>query len=216
MDNIYWMCSGKYQKDYDELWERLVPSRGNAATKAGEVLRAVSRIYYRWYNDGDRIQPRLNESVAVSAIKAFKYLYQFLDLGSGFSTRKLMEDIVFADTEEDYELALQMLRSYPKQTQLTINEDIATIFGEEDVEKIMRKPLDSTVHPFDPKDDRYESGSTDVGDVGYATPTVELNIATACLGNVGHTWQNTAFSCSPIGFKGMIRAAEVLTLAAVA
>ena len=107
MDNIYWMGNGKYQKDYDELWERLVPARGNAATKAGEVLRAVSRIYYRWYNDGDRIQPRLNESVAVSAIKAFKYLYQFLDLGSGFSTRKLMEDIVFADTEEDYELALE-------------------------------------------------------------------------------------------------------------
>jgi len=106
-NNIYWMCNGKYQKDYDELWERLVPARGNAATKAGEVLRAVSRIYYRWYNDCDRIQPVLNESVAVSAIKAFKYLYQFLDLDSGFCTRKLMEDIVFADTEEDYELALE-------------------------------------------------------------------------------------------------------------
>ena len=118
-------------------------------------------------------------------------------------------------TEEDYQLASQMLRSYPKQTQLTINEDIAEIFGDDDVEAIMRKPLDTTVHPFDPNDDRYESGSTDVGDVGYATPTVELNIATACLGNVGHTWQNTAFSCSPIGFKGMIRAAEIMTLAAV-
>ena len=118
-------------------------------------------------------------------------------------------------TDEDYQLALQMLRSYPKQTQLTINEDIAEIFCDDDIEKIMRKPLDTTVHPFDPNDDRYESGSTDVGDVGYATPTVELNIATACLGNVGHTWQNTAFSCSPIGFKGMIRAAEVMTLAAI-
>ena len=118
-------------------------------------------------------------------------------------------------TEEDFQLASQMLRSYPKQTQLTVYEDIAEIFGDEDVEKIMRRPLDSTVHPFDPKDDRYESGSTDVGDVGYATPTVELNVATACLGNVGHTWQNTAFSCSPIGFKGMIRAAEIMTLAAV-
>ena len=106
-NNIYWMGNGKYQKEYDELWERLVPSQGNAVTKAGELLRAVSRIYYRWYNDCDRIQPVLSESVAVSAIKAFKYLYQFLDLGSGFSTRKLMEDIVFADTEEEYELALE-------------------------------------------------------------------------------------------------------------
>lgn len=118
-------------------------------------------------------------------------------------------------SDEDYKLASAMLRSYPKQTQLTVFEDIAEIFGEDDVEKLMRKPLDSSVHPFDPKDDRYESGSTDVGDVGYATPTVELNVATACLGNVGHTWQNTAFSCSPIGFKGMIRAAEVMTLAAI-
>ena len=105
--NTYWTCNGKYQKDYDELWERLVPLEGKAVTKAGEVLRAVSRIYYRWFNDGDRLQPVLSEWVAVSAIKAFKYLDQFLDLGSGFSTRKLMEDIVFADTEEEYELALE-------------------------------------------------------------------------------------------------------------
>ncbi len=118
-------------------------------------------------------------------------------------------------SDEDYKLASQMLRSYPKQTQLTINEDIAEIFGDDDVEKIMRRPLDTTIHPFDPTDNRYESGSTDVGDVGYATPTIQLHIATACLGNVGHTWQNTAFSCSPIGFKGMLKAAEVMTLTAL-
>ena len=39
--------------------------------------------------------------------------------------------------------------------------------------------------------------------------------ATACLGNVGHSWQNTAFSCSPIGLKGMGTAAEALTLSAL-
>ena len=105
--NTYWTCNGKYQKEYDELWERLVPSEGKAVTKAGEVLRAVSRIYYRWFNDGDRLQPVLSEWVAVSAIKAFKYLYQFRDPDSGFSTKELMENIVFAATEEDYELALE-------------------------------------------------------------------------------------------------------------
>lgn len=51
--------------------------------------------------------------------------------------------------------------------------------------------------------------------MGYATPTVMFNVATACLGNVGHSWQNTAFAGSEIGRKGMLRAAEVLTLAAV-
>ena len=57
--------------------------------------------------------------------------------------------------------------------------------------------------------------TTDVGDVGYATPTVMLHVATACLGNVGHSWQNTAFACSGIGMKGMLRAAEMLSLAAL-
>ena len=42
-----------------------------------------------------------------------------------------------------------------------------------------------------------------------------LTVATACLGNVGHSWQNTAFSCSPIGLKGMGTAAEALTLSAL-
>ena len=54
-----------------------------------------------------------------------------------------------------------------------------------------------------------------MGDVGYATPTVMIHVATACLGNVGHSWQNTAFSCSEIGMKGMLRAAEMLCLGAL-
>ena len=37
------------------LFEELVPAQGCADTKAGELVRAVSRIGYRFYNDGDRI-----------------------------------------------------------------------------------------------------------------------------------------------------------------
>ncbi|CDB30735.1 putative uncharacterized protein [Firmicutes bacterium CAG:137] len=54
-----------------------------------------------------------------------------------------------------------------------------------------------------------------MGDAACAVPTVMLTVATACLGNVGHSWQNTAFSCSPIGLKGMGTAAEALTLSAL-
>ena len=81
------------------------------------------------------------------------------------------------------------------------------------MEEALKKPLHSKIHPFNPKETRYDSGSTDVGDVGYATPTIMLNVATACLGNVGHSWQNTAFSGSGIGMKGMLKAAEIMTLA---
>lgn len=39
----------------DELFEELVPSVGPAESPAGEIVRAVSKIGYRFYNDGDHI-----------------------------------------------------------------------------------------------------------------------------------------------------------------
>ena len=88
-------------------------------------------------------------------------------------------------------------------------------YTKEELDAALEKPLDRVIHPFNPKETAYSSGSTDVGDVGYATPTVMFHVATACLGNVGHSWQNTAFACSDIGMKGMLRAAEIMTLAAI-
>ena len=118
-------------------------------------------------------------------------------------------------TEADYELAAGFLRTYPRSTMAGIREKLGAYFAPEELDKALEKPLDSTVHPFYPKEAGYNSGSTDVGDVGYATPTVMFHVATACLGNVGHSWQNTAFACSGIGMKGMLRAAEVMTLSAI-
>ena len=118
-------------------------------------------------------------------------------------------------TEEDYALAAGFLRTYPRSIMAGIREKLGTYFAPEELDKALEKPLDSMVHPFNPKETGYNSGSTDVGDVGYATPTVMFHVATACLGNVGHSWQNTAFACSDIGMKGMLRAAEVMTLSAI-
>ena len=118
-------------------------------------------------------------------------------------------------TEEDYALAAQFLRTYPRTTMLGIREKLGAYFEPDELDAALERPLDRVIHPFDPRQTEYSSGSTDVGDVGYATPTVMFHVATACLGNVGHSWQNTAFACSEIGMKGMLRAAEILTLASI-
>lgn len=118
-------------------------------------------------------------------------------------------------TPEDFDLASQFLHSYSRTTQKSMREDLAEYFSEDELDKALQTPLDTVIHRFNAAETRYESGSTDVGDVGYATPTVMLNVATACLGNVGHTWQNTAFSASEIGMKGMLTAVETMTLACV-
>ena len=119
-------------------------------------------------------------------------------------------------TEEEYALAKKFLSSYSKETLHSVKEELSTVFEDEDeLNKAIDKPLCSVTVPFDPKAFKYESGSTDVGDVGYATPTTQLSIATACLGCIAHSWQWTAFSGSDIGMKGMLKAAEIMALATV-
>ena len=46
---------GKALEDRNEpLYDKLVPGQGDAETVEGEMLRAINRIVYRFYNDGDK------------------------------------------------------------------------------------------------------------------------------------------------------------------
>lgn len=58
-------------------------------------------------------------------------------------------------------------------------------------------------------------GSTDVGDVSWATPTVGLNTATWAPGTPAHSWQSAAASGTSLGFKGANLAAKAMTLMAI-
>ncbi len=58
-------------------------------------------------------------------------------------------------------------------------------------------------------------GSTDVGDVSWATPTVGVRTATWVPGTSAHSWQAVAASGHSIGHKGAQVAAKAMTLMAV-
>jgi len=47
----YWSQSGKYEKEGHYL-ESLMPGSGPAETQRGEIIRAASKIYYDYYNNG--------------------------------------------------------------------------------------------------------------------------------------------------------------------
>lgn len=51
--------------------EKLVPAVGKADTVAGEVVRAMGRIRYRFYNDGDRVNSGYGKETCNSS---FRYL----------------------------------------------------------------------------------------------------------------------------------------------
>ncbi len=58
-------------------------------------------------------------------------------------------------------------------------------------------------------------GSTDVGDVSFAVPTVGMGAATWVPGTPAHSWQAVASGGTSIGTKGMMVAAKTLTKTAI-
>ena len=58
-------------------------------------------------------------------------------------------------------------------------------------------------------------GSTDVGDVSWAVPTVQARGATCAIGTPFHSWQLTAQGKSPAAHKGMLHVAKVMAGTAV-
>lgn len=58
-------------------------------------------------------------------------------------------------------------------------------------------------------------GSTDVGDVSYAVPTVGMHAVTWIPGTAAHSWQALACRDTEIGTKGMMEAAKTMALMAI-
>jgi aminobenzoyl-glutamate utilization protein B len=76
------------------------------------------------------------------------------------------------------------------------------------------KPLESAAE-VQPYNKSLGYGSTDVGDVSWATPTVGVRTATWVPGTSAHSWQAVAASGHSIGHKGTQVAAKAMALMAV-
>lgn len=71
----YWKNQGRYREVYRKLYKKLVPSSGNALNSGGELLRCVSMINKRMYNDGD---------LPNDIYDMFSYLYRFTEVDRQF------------------------------------------------------------------------------------------------------------------------------------
>ena len=86
-------------------------------------------------------------------------------------------------------------------------------------EKIQQSFLPGTVVPIEEaakieplKVGGFQSASSDVGDVSWTVPTVQLTSATYVPGTPAHSWQAVASAGSTIGAKGMMVAAKTIAL----
>ena len=86
------------------LFEELVPASGKAKTVAGEIVRAISRIAYRNYNDGDHIGVGYGKETCNPPAR---YLDEHCD-------RAVSEAIYSAwgiECDSDYDIALEKLEN---------------------------------------------------------------------------------------------------------
>ncbi len=63
--------------------------------------------------------------------------------------------------------------------------------------------------------DAFEPGSTDVGDVSWQCPTLQIHVTSWPNGCPGHSWQNVSSGGSSIGHKAAVHAGKVLCATAI-
>jgi aminobenzoyl-glutamate utilization protein B len=104
-------------------------------------------------------------------------------------------------------------RNFAKQIQDTLTDN--------DIENVYRTvgqprsdaPLCDEIIPLDAPRNLMR-GSTDVGDVSWAVPTVQAHGAMMAIGTPLHTWQVVAQGKMPAAHKGMVHVAKVMAATA--
>ena len=100
-------------------------------------------------------------------------------------------------------------RAFARQIQATVTpEDISSAHRRFGL-PVTDAPLCDLIVPLDAKGAKMV-GSTDVGDVSWAVPTVQARGATYAIGTPGHSWQLTAQGKTPAAHKGMLHVAKVM------
>ena len=98
-------------KELDKYFDKLVPSQGKAGTLNGEIVRAVNRIGYRWYNDGDKVYEGYGTETAGPSM-AFLTKHTEIDPQIRDAFIKLERAVTGTSTDKQYEKFLEGLFKY--------------------------------------------------------------------------------------------------------
>lgn len=145
--------------------------------------------------------------------------------GTTFEVRLLAGCYDFLPNETLATLALDCLKevgapafsdeemAFAKAIADTIDKDhkTATLKTMNAPEELFSQVMNTTI--VDPLDKgKVLPSSTDVGDVSWITPTVQLNVAAWPIGTPGHSWQVAACSGHSLGQKSVLTAAQAMAL----
>lgn len=134
------------------LFDALVPDRGSAETVAGELIRAIMRILYRDYNDGDKFFAGYGLETCGSSAE---YLF---DQGFENSINNILEDAYrLADDDTAYTAAINTLAG---EVVNRIREDNSLIWTPNDTDS--RDYINDYIEEHQPRYNLEVPGSDDL------------------------------------------------------
>ena len=118
------------KKDHEEMFKKYVPVYGKAATLGGEILRAINRIVYKFYNDGDTTahyySSRYNHSYGAELFLK-KYVPDY------DQTRDIVEPAEFEEKiSQNLKRVLKYLEDNPALFETVNNENFLDLSPEEE------------------------------------------------------------------------------------
>lgn len=131
-----------------------------------------------------------------------------------------MQDVPLpAYTEEEYALAKAYSDTVPLPVGESLREYIEADFDPEN-QAFLRSHMQDRIHDFVIPYSKIHKGvgsggSTDVGDVSWQTPTVQMSGATWAPNTPGHSWQVVSQGKSSLAHKGMLYAGKVMAATAL-
>lgn len=213
------------------------PDQGRSALDAVEAMNMMVNMMREHMPDGSRIHYVITDGgKAPNVVPNFAEVYYYARDKDRKVVMNLFDRIVKAaegaalgtGTQMEYEIIGGTHELLPNLTlQRMVHEKLVQVGGysysqadqqfAQSISTTLDKPLPISaaqkIAPF--QEVGIPGGSTDVGDVSFAVPTVGMRIATWVPGTPSHSWQAVATGKTNIAHNGMMVAAKTITLSAI-
>lgn len=188
----------------------------DSGSRASNVISAYAKVVYTVRSAKSSDARVLVERVKAIAQGAALMTETTVVVTVGAATANLLGNSVLEKLLYDQLVALGPVKfdatdhaEAEKIRQALTDQDAATDFARYALDFQPEVLLSADVIPFTNQGE-VSPGSTDIGDVSYLVPTVQVRAPTYVVGTPGHSWQMVAQGKSPIAHKGMIYAAKAM------
>ncbi len=117
-------------------------------------------------------------------------------------------------TQEDLDFCAEIHKSFPAGAEESTCSNLQYLYGKTAqvlIPQIQGKVINDVIYPYT-EIPHAKYGSTDVCDVSWFTPTVQVTTACYAKDTPGHSWQQVAQGKRPLCYSGMLTAAKIMAL----